>query len=929
MRIKKLAYVIGMVGVAGGAGFANAADEADTTGKTEKIEITGSSIKRISKEGALPVQTFKREDIQRSGATSVQDLVQKLPSMQGFTAPAVSVGGDTGGFSGASIHNIGEEHTLVLLNGHRVANWAGNSFKSSGGVDLNTLPVSAIERVEILTDGASALYGSDAIGGVINFILRKNEEGGEVVLTGNVPEQKGSENYKVSVTKGFGSLAEQGFNVLLAYSHDRQRQMKAVDRDFAKSGLIDFVHQGKNLRFFNGSVNTIPTTLEVYRESVSDDAYFGTPYLDVNGKCPALHVPRGGVCRFDYTATIEINPESKQDSFVSAFSAKLGEDHMFYGDFLFSKFKLTARLAPAPMSGFALTNGSPGWNHAINQALAADAAIGGAWGFVPNPADQAIVYFRAFDAGQRTIQDETTAAHGSFGLKGVLVGWDYNASYTRSESKWEESYLNGWVSANKIQKALDDLVIDPFKLAGTNVAAFNDIQFRGAYKSGRSVLDALTLTASHDVFDFPGGPAIVGLGATATREAQRYTPSATARGVGDQIAGDSAAEVPFDVSRSAWGAFGEIVMPIDKTLELTGAVRHDNYAKVNDGAATTAKLSARWQPSQKLLMRASIGTGFKVPSLTQTQDGFVQQTGVTGGTFPGCLNFGPNDPLNTICYPSSTQWTQFSATNKELIPEKSTQWTVGVRVEPTANISLGIDLWNVKIKNLIGTVSEDTAFANPSLYRASFGSWYNPQSRKVEPIFLSRLSNLGEQETRGVDFDGRVTIKTGIGKLTTQLGATYMLKHDYQVEKGGAFHTNLAQYEDGDVTFRFIGKLTAILESGAFANSGTLNFKSSYRDAVKVADDPAGCAVRTVSPDGSTGGCITVGDRYVTSYTTFDWQTRYQWNKDLSLTLGVLNVFDRTPPFSIRNSGPHQLGYDPRYTDPRGRTYSLSAGLKF
>ncbi|QNM97822.1 TonB-dependent receptor domain-containing protein [Chitinimonas koreensis] len=918
--MKRLAFAVATMGL---AGFAVAAHAADEERKVEKIEVTGSSIKRIAKEGALPVQTFKREDIQRSGATSVQDLVQKLPSMQGFTAPAVSVGGGGGGFSGASIHNIGEEHTLVLLNGTRVANWAGNSFQSSGGVDLNTLPVSAIERVEILTDGASAIYGSDAIGGVINFILRKNETAGEVTLTGTVPSKQGGADYKVSVTKGFGDLNNDGFNVLLGYSHDEQKAMKATDREFAKSGLIDFEHNGRKLRFFNGSINSIPANLEVYRESIEDDAYFGTPYYDINGKCAPAHVFRGGACRFDYTSTIEINPESKQDSFVGSFSARLGGDHTLYGDLLHSKFKMTSRIAPAPMSGFAINNGTAGWNNAMAQAHAADPT------FVADADDQAIIYFRALDAGNRTTLDETTATHATLGLKGVLVGWDYNVGYTHSESKWDEYYTRGWVSANKIQAALDNLVIDPFKLPGSNVAAFNDIQFTGLYKSAKSTLDSVDVRGSHELFEMPGGSAMLGVGASFVREAQNYNPSSTARGVGDQIAGDSATEVPFDVSRNAWGVFSELALPVANNLELTGSVRHDSYDKVNDGSATTAKVSARWQPAKTILVRASYGTGFKVPTVTQTQDGFVQQFGVTGGTHPACLAVPAGDPLSGVCYPSATQWTQFNATNADLRPEKSEQWTIGFRVEPTSNFSIGVDLWNVKIDDLIDSVDEDTAFADPATYRSAFSSWYNPQSRKNEPIFLAKLFNMGTTVTRGLDIDGRLGFKTPIGRLTTQLGATYMLKNDYQTIKGGDFHSNVGKYEDGEVTFRFISKLSATLESGAFTHVGTLNYKSGYRDVVQRADDPAGCAVRSVNADGTTGGCVTVDDHQVGSYTTFDWQTRYQLNKSLALTFGVLNLFDRDPPFTIRNSGPHQLGYDARYTDPRGRAYSLSGSFKF
>jgi iron complex outermembrane recepter protein len=136
---------------------------------TQRIEITGSAIKRIQAEGALPVQVIKREDIEKTGATSVQELIQALPVMQGFTAEGNSVGGGGSGFTGAGLRNQGETKTLVLLNGRRVAPAGSQALTGAqAAVNLNTLPLAAIDRVEVLTDGASALYGSDAIGGVVN-----------------------------------------------------------------------------------------------------------------------------------------------------------------------------------------------------------------------------------------------------------------------------------------------------------------------------------------------------------------------------------------------------------------------------------------------------------------------------------------------------------------------------------------------------------------------------------------------------------------------------------------------------------------------------------------------------------------------------------------------------------------------------------------
>ncbi|WP_283102750.1 TonB-dependent receptor plug domain-containing protein [Shewanella abyssi] len=198
-----------------------------------------------------------REDIDRSGVTNTADLLQQLPSMQGFTTSSDSVGGG-GGIQTASIHDLGEAYTLVLLNGRRLA-----PADSGSTIDVSSIPISAIERVEVLTDGASALYGSDAIAGVVNFIMKENFQGFNISARYDKPQETGGSGYDLGFTAGFGDIESDGFNVMLSYSHNEKEQLKAVDRDFASSGIISFNDNGRDLYFFNGSPNAIPANARV------------------------------------------------------------------------------------------------------------------------------------------------------------------------------------------------------------------------------------------------------------------------------------------------------------------------------------------------------------------------------------------------------------------------------------------------------------------------------------------------------------------------------------------------------------------------------------------------------------------------------------------------------------------------------------------
>lgn len=197
------------IGAAVAALLSVAATPSVAQDSTQRIEITGSSIKRIASEGALPVQIISAEQIQRSGATSVADVIQKLPAMQGFTIADIAIGSNSGGIVTASIHDIGESYTLVLLNGRRVA-----PTGSGGRINLNAIPMSAIDRIEVLTDGASALYGSDAIAGVVNFVLKRNQQGGSVSARVDVPTEGGGKSANASITYGFGDLDKDRFSLV-------------------------------------------------------------------------------------------------------------------------------------------------------------------------------------------------------------------------------------------------------------------------------------------------------------------------------------------------------------------------------------------------------------------------------------------------------------------------------------------------------------------------------------------------------------------------------------------------------------------------------------------------------------------------------------------------------------------------------------------
>ncbi|WP_374347055.1 TonB-dependent receptor plug domain-containing protein, partial [Chitinimonas sp.] len=333
--MKQLAYAIGLIGVAGIT--AVHAEEQ----KAEKIEVTGSSIKRTAKEGALPVTTITKEDLVRTGATTAQDLVSLIPSNFGGTVAAQNVGA-TGVASTAGLRGLPSKYTLVLLNGRRVANYAsGNQV-----VDLNSIPLSAVERVEILRDGASAVYGADAIAGVINFILKKDYQGAEVSAYGTKTDQGGGDVRTYTVSAGYGDLATQRFNVFATIGHEEDDVLKSVDRKFAGTAVRDDLginkaspRNGVPNFSFTDSMGNLIEGVNPYRYKGCDFPEFA---LVKTGDANAT------TCGTDYVKFIDIIPKQKHDNAMGRLVFQLNEENQFFAEAMHVKDNTVARYSPAP-----------------------------------------------------------------------------------------------------------------------------------------------------------------------------------------------------------------------------------------------------------------------------------------------------------------------------------------------------------------------------------------------------------------------------------------------------------------------------------------------------------------------------------------------------------------------------------------------------
>jgi len=931
---------------------ANAWAQEDTS--TQRVEITGSAIRRVESEGSLPVTVISRDAIDKTGALSITELIQKLPAMTGgnFAQSSSAVNGNGFGNTTAAIHGLDQKYTLVLLNGRRVAPFGG--FGAPGGdgsVNLESLPLDAIERVEVLTDGASTLYGSDAIAGVVNFITKKNLTTGALSFNGTHPTQAGGSKWSAGISKGFGDLDKDGNNLLLSYSHDVQNKLMASQRAVSRrGGLVPITIDGQPAIFDQTSSNSLPGN--VFLSSPAKNSF--NAYFDKNGNCgtnPVVFVA-GSKCRTNYAATVQDIPGSKRDSVYITDHFKLNANNTLFAEALWSKFDMTAGFAPSAQPMGLGDQDLPGqpldilWQKYVvpYQAAHGDTSTGGHFNY------------RSMEAGDRTDDWQTVAHHYALGLDGNAMDWDYTASLTLSSNTDQDRLAGGYMDFTKFVNLIKDGSYDPLvPIPGQSLAS---AVLHGTFLKTKISQDVINLHASRELFALPGGPSSLALGVDITRQKLSQDTSAMAQfgngtqaeaGATDYAVGGFYGYVPMSASRRNYGAFAELLMPIARKTELTGSVRFDRYDRVkndmpftqvannlqplpaedegNSFSHPTFKLSFRSQPVDMLLLRGSFGTGFKAPSVNQIAAPLAFSTNTSG-------SYVCPFPASATCqgYPSDTeQWDLISVGNPAkgsagLKAETSHQWTLGGRLEPAKGLSFGLDYWGVKLKNqILSGIPEGYAFANAPALSNLFVVPYTDPSGPITVGLIQKPFNAGSANYQGLDWEFNLSEATPFGKVSADVSGTHMLKADYNLP--GGKQSDLGRFGgDNNVTFRDIFRVALGLQYGDWTHTLMVNWKSGYADQAFTADSGA---VTLLNPDGSESDTTLAYNGRVSSYTLVDWQTRWQATKSLRVTFGLNNVFNQRPPLSLKITGGNQVGYDGRYADPTGRAIAVGASYSF
>jgi iron complex outermembrane receptor protein len=891
----------------------------DAGAKLQRVEVTGSAVRRTDAEAALSVQVLTKEEISRSGVTSTEQLLQTISALSsaGGTQSSEGAGSSTYGNATISLRGLEDTRTLVLVNGRRLA-----TFADGGAVNVNVIPLSAIERVEVLKDGASSIYGSDAMAGVVNFILVRTFDGVEVGLTAGSPTTAGGgQNGKFTLTAGVGGDENSAFKGVVSASFEKDRVLFGKDRNYAKSAINPPYYVGSATGAGNIEGGVIPGKYP--NDRITTPAFGaspGTGYGNPNaasGTCDAIGMFDAGLtnkkapyCQYDSASAVGLVPDRELANFSGNFAFKLSEATELFADALYSRSTVTQTYQPSPLRrSFAVTNDRIA-NEGIDPSLIVypsnpnyptEYLTKYAPGLVGKPI---AVTARPQDFGGRQTTDIATQTRVVAGVKGIIAGQDYEVALMSNSSKLEGKYTGGYFSIGDYNKIINDPSSNwnPWAPGGKQTGALADklktTQYLGASLDGTSKNVGFDAKLAGELFSLPAGPAQYAIGFQSREDSLTRVP-APLPGTGD-ISGAGGAAFAIDKSRTMNGVFAELNVPVTKSIEANVSARTDRYSDF--GTANTYKVSGRWQPVPEVLVRSSYNTGFRAPTLSE-----LYQPVLLGST----ESF--NDPATGQ---TDLQVNGYKGGNPNLSPEKSNARSLGLVLSPIKNFSVGFDWFNIQITDIIQTPSAQLVVSKFRAGDPAFKGLVKLNGNDIDTV-TTLTSNLGTADVVGMDVFANYRMNFESGRLDIGLNGTLMNKFD-QLSPSGTISkkvgtiveddgTPVLGADSGGVILKWKHTLAASWTQGDFSTTLTQNYSDGYRVGNNLNDEPT----------------------YVAAQSIYDLNVAYKGIKKAVLMLGVKNIFDTQPGTYIPTSNQFQNGFDISQYNPRGRFVYLSGSYKF
>ncbi|KAB0670035.1 TonB-dependent receptor [Aeromonas veronii] len=710
------------------------AEEGQNVEKLQKIKVTGSRISRVDVEGATPVVSVSKAQIEQSGQQTVADYL-KQASYNSFGGFSPSSGSSAQSQATVGLRGLGEDRTLVLLNGKRIA---GSPSMGGTAINLNTIPMAAVERVEVNLDGGSALYGSDAIGGVINVILKEGFEG--LTFQGRIgsPTEEGGDEQSGSIVSGISG--EKG-SLMMVYEHDVKDEIYYKDRDYlAKQGAESPSLYGRNIKGVDAATGkTVTRTLNgVDCESTG-----------------AGFVTKGTACRFDFAQVAAKTASRTRDTVYVNGRYHINDNVDFVPQMIGSRVTSFGRFAPAA-GDFTVDGSTP-----------ESAAVLSANNF--STAKAATVYYRFNNVGPR--DNEVTDLTGTLnlGFEGVVpteaVGdLEWNAGYMYSKTD-NQSIGNGYVLEPAVQTQVNS---GNFVNGSFSADATKDLSYT---TSRNSKMDFFQWYGGlgWEMGELPAGPVSWYLGAEYNDWV--YSDTYDSQSEAGNVLGSSGNS--GSGVRDVFATYIESLIPITEQIELNLAGRYDKYSDF--GSAFSPKASLRYQPLDQLMFRTSWSQSFRAPGLNDLYAADAQSADFAKD-YVYCQ-------ANGVANCSEDQYMTTRQSNKNLKEETANTFTIGTAYNPLDNLNLSLDYYYIKIDDVIQLATTQTQFyqelntgSNPNVIRDANGD--------VEKVYAGMV-NLGQLKTSGIDFKADYKYDFNSFTLRYDFGSSYILKYEEGLFAGG------------------------------------------------------------------------------------------------------------------------------------------------
>ncbi|RJS94754.1 TonB-dependent receptor [Salinisphaera sp. Q1T1-3] len=868
---------------------AAAASTSGGTTELDQVTVTGSAIPRADAATALPVTTYSADELRQQGVTSVAGIMQQVAANSTASGPGAGYGlSINGGASYADLRGLGPNSTLILVNGRRLAN---NAF-NGGAVSLESIPFAAIERVEVLRDGASAIYGTDAVGGVVNYITKKNFDGGDFGLTYTQPTRSGGGTDRLlEATFGKGNLNKDGWNVMGSLSYHKQEPISAGSRQ----GIINPYQPDVGID--STGLFTVPSN---YYQNVLDDdgTTIGRTWgnRDYAAGCPGQYqIPYPGetYCASNTTPFYQIQQDTDDLGFFGNASYKITNNHLLSASYIYSHSVVYSQINPYGITGL-LQPGTP-FYPSDNPNI--------------DPTRPVRVAYLNASTGPRETRNLNTANRVVLNLKGHFGKTHYDTALTFNQQTTALSYTRGYLNdqaldagdpddntygSSRFSDAMNSGLIDPFAREPSPAGQqyLNDFIASGQAEKDRGRVYMWDGKVNRTVGNwFGAGPVAFALGSQV-----RHEELAVESGpVKNEVAGGGLSPTSLSKDRTVEGVFAEVNVPLLDSLEFDAAARYDNYSDFGD--TLNPKFSLRYQPFKQLVIRGSYSEGYQAPTLynlynpeqiTYTQDGLNDPQLCPGGQpAPGALE-------RDVC---STQFERHYGGNEDLKPATSEQYNFGVVIQPIEQILAEVTYWHIVLDKQASLLPVEYLFDNYGQYPGNI-TRYGPDSDQAGQIdyITTPTSNLGTTRTDGLDTRLQATLKTAAyGTFGVRFEGTYVLHHKYQNVPGGEFQDDAGVFVDSGPTIQWKHNITASWRRNGFRAELINHYVGGYKD--QYPDD----------------------HKDVDAFITFDADVGYDFNNGVSLTLGSKNFMDADPPLS-NQTDQGIPGYDPRYADAIGRT---------